>query len=912
MNTMLRYSLLCIVIAFLINLTGCPSQREHNFISANPDAGRLFDGPVAGMEGDTENEGENEDRDVIEPDVIRQDGHILYILNQYRGLSIIDLRGPSLLAQVPTYGYPRDLYVVDDRAYVLVGYAADIRSLDNRIEMHIASRLYILDISTPYQASIIGEHTLPGDFLDSRLVGDVLYAVSTEYTWGWEDGVVSNVNKQAQGASWVSSVYLGEPENIEVIDTLSFEGMGNIIQASHYALFVASSDWQRNTSRITYVDIDDPTGVIVTRGTVEVPGYIADRFKMDAWNGVLRVASNTWWPERDVYVTTVDLSDPDSLNILGSLWLENAAGETLFATRFDGPRGYLVTYLMVDPLFVIDLSDPADPYVLGELKAPGWSTHIEPRGNTLIALGVDDTNQSWRASVSLFDVGDPTTPTLKDRESFGENWSWSSAHQDVKAFTVLDDTIIVPFSGWWEGNAGSYQRLQFLNYTEHGLTLRGYLDLQGQILRTFKYNDLYYCVTSEQLAVIDASDMSTPVLLDNLTLAAYVQDFIPFATGGGVEVIAEHERNQLRVRSLDANEQLIGEIEFDFPVPDEIFLKDDILLLVATSWYPDYQYRIARLAVSSFAPPQILEDSAIEVQPFWGGSYPIYMDIEPAMGFRDWYYPWWGSGDRACLVDDMLVLRCTSESYDNVLGVLRPEQGLALVPIHDVNSYTTLGLGINGIEQVYQKENHLYLGIKENAGFDLRGRALCAYYVRTLDIESPSVGPAANVPGRIVSYSPDSNRLILEDVQYTGMWDIAKELHSVRWTGNSRVELLDSKALPKHAGNLKEGGQNLFYDYYDQSGHWSIGHVRIDNSGQFGDLSSLQPTANWGHVLGVQESVAYIVLGSQVIARYDFKTEPPQLIDYAQSMGSPIGIRFGDTAAHVPLGYAGLLVMPFE
>ena len=78
---------------------------------------------------------------------------------------------------------------------------------------------------------------------------------------------------------------------------------------------------------------------------------------------------------------------------------------------------------------------------------PGWSTHIEPQGDRLIALGVDDTD-GRRVSVSLFDVTDPANPGLIDRESFGEDWAWSSAYDDVKAFTVLEDTLIVPFSGY--------------------------------------------------------------------------------------------------------------------------------------------------------------------------------------------------------------------------------------------------------------------------------------------------------------------------------------------------------------------------------------------------------------------------------------------------------------------------------
>ena len=106
----------------------------------------------------------------------------------------------------------------------------------------------------------------------------------------------------------------------------------------------------------TYVDIADPEGAINVRDAIDVNGYVADRFKMDAHNGVLRVVSSAWEDKRRVYVTTIDLDNPDDLSVLGETFLEDAVDETLFATRFDGDRAYIVTFFVVDPLFVLDLA----------------------------------------------------------------------------------------------------------------------------------------------------------------------------------------------------------------------------------------------------------------------------------------------------------------------------------------------------------------------------------------------------------------------------------------------------------------------------------------------------------------------------------------------------------------------------
>ena len=126
--------------------------------------------------------------------------------------------------------------------------------------------------------------------------------------------------------------------------------------------------------------------------------------------------------------------------------LELARGEQLFATRFSEDRAYIVTFLQVDPLWVIDLSDPVHPTVAGELEVPGFSTQIVVDGDRLVSLGVD--NSSWTAVVSLFDVANPTAPLLLDREDLGS--ASTGALWERKAFGVFPGLILVPS---WEGIA---------------------------------------------------------------------------------------------------------------------------------------------------------------------------------------------------------------------------------------------------------------------------------------------------------------------------------------------------------------------------------------------------------------------------------------------------------------------------
>ena len=143
--------------------------------------------------------------------------------------------------------------------------------------------------------------------------------------------------------------------------------------------------------------------------TIRTAGRVADKFKMRLSGDILTVISevlsrnssnnlNRWLTTLE----TFSLANPNKPKALGELSL--AKGERLFATRFDEDRVYIVTFEQIDPLWIVDLSDPRKPEIKGELEVPGWSTYIQPLGDRLVSIGVDDTDNSRRVAVSLFDV----------------------------------------------------------------------------------------------------------------------------------------------------------------------------------------------------------------------------------------------------------------------------------------------------------------------------------------------------------------------------------------------------------------------------------------------------------------------------------------------------------------------------
>lgn len=908
-------------------LTGCPLIRptSYQYTSADrsPNRSYWYENLLPGTAvDDTSGEGESQ-REVVEPDVIRRVGNLLFVLNQYRGLTIANLDTQEVLSQAPTYGYPRDLYVVDDLAYVLVGYATNYVTDGNQVKMEAGSRVFAVDISDPASPSVVSTFNLEGDFVDSRMVGDVLYAVSAEFKWYWEGGTTGTVStgweKAQTSESWVTSINVSDPSHLQVVDSLSFAGYGGIIQATNFAMFVASSDYETNTSTITYVDISDPVGAISVRGAQTVKGYIADRFKMDAWNNVLRVVSNTDWRDRNVYVTTIDLTAPDTLPVLGETLLEGAAGETLFATRFDGPLAYIVTYFVVDPLFVLDLSNPAEPRLAGTLEVPGWSVYIEPQGDRLIALGVDDSEGTRRVKVSLFDVSNPDQPSQKAVVSMGENWAWSSAFSDVKAFTVLDDTLIVPFSGY--NNEGSYERLQFVGYTADSLELKGSVDVQGQILRSFEYNDLYYGVTTEQLATIDASGSGGPVVIGQVTLAEYVSDVQELSASLTAEILVRYEDNEVEVRTTTPTGLMLGSCVIKGMTNiTQSYAYGSSVVLVSSGWDQSGYYDVAVADCSTPEAPVAGLRLRVDVQPYWGWYWydygydgPIALMADTAssksMPYYRMWWPWYNTSENGFLLGDVLALRCTKDKYDTTVGTDTPNQGLALINLASGEWTQTVGLGYGDIQSIDAANGRLYVSTKDSVGTDMLLRPLCANYLQTLQLDPLVEGVKVNVPGTFLQYNPETGVLVLEDFQYKEGWTYQRTLQSVSWKGGDVAAPIDSQAMPDNNSVVLPRGERVYFDsWQDQDGYY-IGEATVGGDGQLSLGHKVKVTDTWASLLDAQGADAYVTVGGGALAHYDFSDEPV-LDEVVPVMSSPQRLRFGAATVYAPLGYAGVARLP--
>ena len=227
---------------------------------------------------------------------------------------------------------------------------------------------------------------------------------------------------------------------------------GDTVYASVGSLYVATTRWlrgdefdgdedawhkaweQRRTS-IHRFDLSGPSAAYAASG--EVLGVIRNQFSLSEHAGHLRVVTTVggpWGSDRsESWVRVLDTGGQQLVEV-GSVG-DIGRGEQVQSVRFVGDVGYVVTFRQIDPFYTIDLSDPANPAVVGELKIPGFSSYLHPISDTLIlGVGSDaaDTGRVTGAKVSLFDVSDLAAP--QEVAVWTAPDGWHDVGRDHRAF----------------------------------------------------------------------------------------------------------------------------------------------------------------------------------------------------------------------------------------------------------------------------------------------------------------------------------------------------------------------------------------------------------------------------------------------------------------------------------------------
>jgi uncharacterized secreted protein with C-terminal beta-propeller domain len=231
-----------------------------------------------------------------------------------------------------------------------------------------------------------------------------------------------------------------------------------VVYGSTNSLYVASRRYQRSIetgsdmpegtqTEIHRFDVSDPERTVYA-ATGTVPGFVLNNYALSEFQGKLRVATTEdplWWPggmtDSQSTVTVLEqqgsqLAKVGSVSGLGK-------GQRIYAVRFMGERGFVVTFRQMDPLYALDLSDPAAPKVRGVLELPGYSAYLHPVTDTLL-LGVGREGAAVQAS--LFDVSDLAAPKRVSQLSFGNGFSPLESEPHAFLYWAKTGTAVFPLT----------------------------------------------------------------------------------------------------------------------------------------------------------------------------------------------------------------------------------------------------------------------------------------------------------------------------------------------------------------------------------------------------------------------------------------------------------------------------------
>lgn len=439
---------------------------------------------------------------VDEPDIVKTDGRTVFAVADAK-LHAIDVTGarPRIVGSLDLDGsYGHQLLIRGDRLLVMSSaYGGGPMASDVIVA---ASQVVLseVDISSPSLMKVRRTMTMDGALVDARLTGGtarVVVGASPDLirpaainrtqvrTFVPRTVLRSKVSGRTFRRSVVACDDVRHPRRFSGLDLLTVltvdmdKGLFNVdrdaimagaqtVYASTTGLYVASQRYSpvvedgRAIPESSRTEIHrfeaSKTGQTSYASSGSVAGFVLNQYSLSEHDGALRVASTeqpAWFDGRltrdsESYVSVLG-EQGSQLALLGRA--EGLGrGERIYAVRFAGDKGYVVTFRQVDPLYTLDLSRKTDPRVAGELKILGYSAYLHPiSADLLLGVGQDATEQGRTrgTQLSLFDVSDPRRPARRAQASLGGNAS-STAEYDPHAFLYWDPArlAVIPLSSY--------------------------------------------------------------------------------------------------------------------------------------------------------------------------------------------------------------------------------------------------------------------------------------------------------------------------------------------------------------------------------------------------------------------------------------------------------------------------------
>lgn len=412
----------------------------------------------------------------------------------------------------------------------------------------------VYDVSDPSQPENLREFSQDGYINNSRMIEDVLYLVTSYAIYGEpadSDDVEAYVPKISDSVAENTEphpidsgcILLPEYVNskrytvVSAIDTKNVKktaetkatlGGADTVYASKTNLYLLGNEYKEEGNATSIQRFAIIAGNIIPTGAASVPGNLLNQFSVDEYNDYFRIATtqnafgtgmraNMMETYNNMFVLDKDLK------LTGSI-TDIAPGERIYSVRYMGEKAYMVTFRQTDPLFSIDLSDPSNPVITGQLKIPGFSTYMHPiTDNLMLGIGSDANEETGQTKtgikLSLFDVSKPEQPLEKFTQNFFSEYSYaySPAAYDHKTFVNLGNGLYgMPVNK--HNNTGEQSIFAVFEVSENSIELRA--EIQTPVYQA--EGDNYY--NWREIRGVRIGDVLCTISNDNLRVSS-MDDF---------------------------------------------------------------------------------------------------------------------------------------------------------------------------------------------------------------------------------------------------------------------------------------------------------------------------------------------------------------------------------------------------
>ena len=416
------------------------------------------------------------------------------------------------------------------------------------------SGIIIYDISNIKEPKELRRVMVEGNYISSRMIENNVYFVANKYIYSssilrnqledldeneykpvYQDTAVSQDEKcinydsiycldGTQDASYLMLAGLNIDSD-EELNIRTFLGAGQYIYASEKNMYIAINktiygegyELIGGTTHILKFRLEN--GKFTFKAEADVDGQVNNQFSMDEDGETFRIATTTGniWVDKTTANSLYILND--KLEEVGKI-TEFAKEEKIYSVRYVGDKAYVVTFKQTDPLFVIDLSVPSNPQILGELKIPGYSTYLHPYDEThLIGFGYDTKEEGARVTtnglkMAMFDISDLNDPRELFKIAIGnDKYTYSELLYNHKALLFSKEKNIIAFPlHSWDGRKTNSRAAIYEIDLEKGFTLKGEIaNVTGQydenVKRIVFVNNTYFTLSNSLVKVADTETL---------------------------------------------------------------------------------------------------------------------------------------------------------------------------------------------------------------------------------------------------------------------------------------------------------------------------------------------------------------------------------------------------------------------